>query len=435
MPPISNATSEVPAKCKAGFYSKPGEVEMQMIDSPTLDGCIDGTVLLQGLYTTICGSDMLYVHQPRDIDHCCGASVHEVVARVLDVEGDDWHGLHKDQIVLALPSNYMTSGIFRDVPEPEAQKLREGIPLTGGKYPHVFLANCVQSAMALNSYSEISPFILVSEEQSVCLLRATQTLAPLLICIIGLSEYFLSHASHCYAIPPRKEWAKGLEPHHFTAAQPLGTILWMMRQCPNLLHKNVVILGQGQNCQIATNLVASMGARKVIAMDVIQGRLDISKQMGATDLVQVDLNDRNKALDEVKAITKGKGADVVLEMVGHQESTINLCIDLVADSGIIVAFGVPGNHIYGEFAFATLFRKNARLFGSVFPCAHEDFPFAVELIAQGRVDVQPIFNTEPFEIDQAPTAFHRCIHEKETVMKVNIKLRRDAHELAEQYCV
>eukprot|EP00730_Choanoeca_flexa_P006775 TRINITY_DN12223_c0_g1_i1.p1 TRINITY_DN12223_c0_g1~~TRINITY_DN12223_c0_g1_i1.p1 ORF type:complete len:383 (+),score=75.10 TRINITY_DN12223_c0_g1_i1:1085-2233(+) len=382
MPPISNATSEVPAKCKAGFYSKPGEVEMQMIDSPTLDGCIDGTVLLQGLYTTICGSDMLYVHQPRDIDHCCGASVHEVVARVLDVEGDDWHGLHKDQIVLALPSNYMTSGIFRDVPEPEAQKLREGIPLTG-----------------------------------------------------GLSEYFLSHASHCYAIPPRKEWAKGLEPHHFTAAQPLGTILWMMRQCPNLLHKNVVILGQGQNGQIATNLVASMGARKVIAMDVIQGRLDISKQMGATDLVQVDLNDRNKALDEVKAITKGKGADVVLEMVGHQESTINLCIDLVADSGIIVAFGVPGNHIYGEFAFATLFRKNARLFGSVFPCAHEDFPFAVELIAQGRVDVQPIFNTEPFEIDQAPTAFHRCIHEKETVMKVNIKLRRDAHELAEQYCV
>jgi threonine dehydrogenase-like Zn-dependent dehydrogenase len=58
----------------------------------------------------------------------------------------------------------------------------------------------------------------------------------------------------------------------------------------------------------------------------------------------------------------------------------------------------------------------------------------VELIAQGRINVQPIFNTPAFEIDEAPTAFNRCIHEKETVMKVIIKLRQDAHKLAEEYC-
>ena len=58
----------------------------------------------------------------------------------------------------------------------------------------------------------------------------------------------------------------------------------------------------------------------------------------------------------------------------------------------------------------------------------------MELIAQGRIDVQPIFNTPAFEIAEAPTAFNRCIHEKETVMKVIIKLRQDAHELAEAFC-
>jgi hypothetical protein len=88
--------------------------------------------------------------------------------------------------------------------------------------------------------------------------------------------------------------------------QPLGTIIWMARQLPNLLHKSVVVLGQGQNgvlpsaaaavrfkggcdiltvlcvcvcaCglgepagQIATNLMASMGARQVIGMDSVPG--------------------------------------------------------------------------------------------------------------------------------------------------------------------
>lgn len=29
--------------------------------------------------------------------------------------------------------------------------------------------------------------------------------------------------------------------------KPLGTILWMMRKLPNILHKSVLIVGQGQN--------------------------------------------------------------------------------------------------------------------------------------------------------------------------------------------
>lgn len=34
---------------------------------------------------------------------------------------------------------------------------------------------------------------------------------------------------------------------HFVAAQPVGTLIWMLRKCPNLLGKTVLVQGQGQN--------------------------------------------------------------------------------------------------------------------------------------------------------------------------------------------
>ncbi|EDQ84741.1 uncharacterized protein MONBRDRAFT_29895 [Monosiga brevicollis MX1] len=364
--------------CWAGFYREPGHMVMEQTPRPTLEGCMPGTVLLEALYTTICGSDMLYINQPREIDHCAGASIHEAIARIVDLvptdepELDNPFGLTTDQIVLALPSNYLHSGIFRDVPPERAQALREGVKCTG-----------------------------------------------------GMSQYFIGHASHCYPIPSKDKWGPGVELHHLTAAQPLGTILWMGRQLPNLLHKTVLVLGQGQNGQLATHLMASMGARRIIAADVLPERLAISTHMGATDIVQIDPEDSAKAVAEVQRLTSGAGADVVLEMVGHQDSTINLCIEMVAPSGLIMAFGVPGNSLYGSFAFATLFRKNAKLQGSVFPCAHEDFPFAVELLAQGRIKAGPIFNTDPFSLEHAPDAFSKSLYAKHTVMKVIIEMQRD----------
>lgn len=42
-----------------------------------------------GWHATICGSDLLYIKQPRmHIDACHGCSIHEVVGEVVDVVGN-----------------------------------------------------------------------------------------------------------------------------------------------------------------------------------------------------------------------------------------------------------------------------------------------------------------------------------------------------------
>ena len=63
----------------------------------------------------------------------------------------------------------------------------------------------------------------------------------------------------------------------------------------------------------------------------------------------------------VRDITDGRGADIVFEMVGHQEQTISDCIEIVKEGGTVVAFGVPSTETYEAFPFSALFRRNVTL--------------------------------------------------------------------------
>jgi L-iditol 2-dehydrogenase len=52
----------------------------------------------------------------------------------------------------------------------------------------------------------------------------------------------------------------------------------------------------------------------------------------------------------------GYGADVVLEMVGHNTETISMAVDLAQPGGTILAFGVPDEQHY-IFPYKKWFRQ------------------------------------------------------------------------------
>lgn len=81
----------------------------------------------------------------------------------------------------------------------------------------------------------------------------------------GLAQYFLSHTSHIFALPD--PLPPGIPLSHFAAAQALGTIVWMMKKAPNMVCKNVVVVGQGPNGLMATHLAALACAKSVIGID------------------------------------------------------------------------------------------------------------------------------------------------------------------------
>ena len=92
---------------------------------------------------------------------------------------------------------------------------------------------------------------------------------------------------------------------------------------------NVVIQGAGGLGINATAVAAEMGANKVIVIDGQKARLDLAKQCGATDIINLtDYPTVESRVERVMELTNGIGADIVIELVGFPaavEEGVQMC--------------------------------------------------------------------------------------------------------------
>lgn len=99
------------------------------------------------------------------------------------------------------------------------------------------------------------------------------------------------------------------------------------------LNKNqtVVVIGTGAIGMISVWLAKYYGAGKVILVGRNEGKMAVSKKVGADYTVN---NRSENAVERVKELTNGKGADMVIETAGA-ESALLQSIDMVARFGRI----------------------------------------------------------------------------------------------------
>jgi threonine dehydrogenase-like Zn-dependent dehydrogenase len=224
----------------------------------------------------------------------------------------------------------------------------------------------------------------------------------------GFCQIYTSHELYAYKI---KECVPRI-----LAAQGLGTVLRMARKLGSVLGKTVVVVGLGQNGLIATRLMSQLCARSVIAVEPLEYRRELALKFGASCASHPD-----EALDVIQGMTEGRGADVVLEMAGHNQQTINAAFDYVACSGTVAAFGVPDDAVYQTFQYSKFFRKNVNLFASVIPDPGIDFPDAVRLIEEGRFNTEGIF-THTVPLAEVQRGFEVASSYLDGVVKLVIEL-------------
>jgi S-(hydroxymethyl)glutathione dehydrogenase / alcohol dehydrogenase len=80
------------------------------------------------------------------------------------------------------------------------------------------------------------------------------------------------------------------------------------------------------------------GAERVIAIDMVDGKLQHAKQFGATDLVNPSTD--GDAVAKVMELTGGRGADVAFEVIGLGP-TIEQALQMTRRGGQAVIVGVP----------------------------------------------------------------------------------------------
>jgi len=240
----------------------------------------------------------------------------------------------------------------------------------------------------------------------------------------GFFERFATSEERAIAVDTRVPEEQAL------MAQPLGTALFALKKLPNLLDANVAVVGAGPMGQLFCAALRNKGARRIIAIDLLEDRLKVSPKMGATHTV---CNANCDPVEAVRDILHGELPEIVIEAVGHQDIALNLCFDLVAENGRILAFGVPPETIDGV-RWRDLFFKNATVHTSVNPDFRREFPLAMQWIGEGRIDVRPIL-THRFPLADIQAAYELFCERRDGALKVLVEfpaLRKPSLEFSLQ---
>ncbi|HEX3948028.1 MAG TPA: S-(hydroxymethyl)mycothiol dehydrogenase [Acidimicrobiales bacterium] len=166
----------------------------------------------------------------------------------------------------------------------------------------------------------------------------------------------------------------------------------------------VAVIGCGGvgNAAIAGSVAA--GARRVIAVDVDDRKLEWARRFGATDTVDSRTTD---PVEAIRALTDGNGADVVIEAVGRPE-TYRQAFFARDLAGTLVQVGVPDPSMTVELPMIELFGRGGALksswYGDCLPS--RDFPILIDRYLQGSLDLDG-FISETVGLDDVEAAFAR----------------------------
>ncbi|MDW6064532.1 S-(hydroxymethyl)mycothiol dehydrogenase [Streptomyces sp. FXJ1.4098] len=169
----------------------------------------------------------------------------------------------------------------------------------------------------------------------------------------------------------------------------------------------VAVIGCGGVGSAAIMGSSLAGAAKIIAVDIDDRKLATAKKLGATHTVNSREAD---AVDAVRELTGGFGADVVIEAVGRPE-TYRQAFYARDLAGTVVLVGVPTPEMKLELPLLDVFGRGGALksswYGDCLPS--RDFPMLVDLYLQGRLDLDA-FVTETIALDEVEKAFERMHH-------------------------
>lgn len=115
--------------------------------------------------------------------------------------------------------------------------------------------------------------------------------------------------------------------------EPLSCAVGSVKRAPFQPGDNVAIIGAGPMGLLFALLYRTLGAGKIVLLDMAPYRLEFAQEMGmdaAINVAQVD------ATAEVKRLT-GLGADIVVDAVGNQ---LGQAIQLARRGGQVILFGL-----------------------------------------------------------------------------------------------
>lgn len=198
----------------------------------------------------------------------------------------------------------------------------------------------------------------------------------------GLAEYCVIPAT---SVTPM---VTGMDP---VAAAILGcaamTAYGAVRRGADLRYgETVAIIGVGGVGLNIVQVAHELGARKVIAIDIDDDKLDSAIRYGASDVV----NSRHlDARERVLELTGGRGVDVAFEALGIP-ATFEQALSLLADGGRMVPIGLAAGAQTAAVEINRVVRRGQQICGSYGARTRTDLPVVVDLAARGVLNYRGV---------------------------------------------
>jgi S-(hydroxymethyl)glutathione dehydrogenase/alcohol dehydrogenase len=131
-------------------------------------------------------------------------------------------------------------------------------------------------------------------------------------------------------------------------------------------------------------------ARVVVALDVVDAKLEAARRFGATHALRAD---RPGVVDEVRRLAGGRGADYVFVAVGARPA-IEQALAMAARSGTVVLVGIPPSGVTVEIDPGSIASDNQRILGSKMGGARirDDIPSLIGLYEAGSLKLDELIS-------------------------------------------
>jgi len=219
----------------------------------------------------------------------------------------------------------------------------------------------------------------------------------------AFAEYVTVPARILYPLPDALSFEKA------AMIEAISVAVHAVELTPVSLNDTAVVVGVGMIGLLTLQAAKLAGCRRIIAVDVDEGRLRTAQGLGATEIINAKTSNVPSV---VRSLTGGRGADVAFECVGAT-ATVESAIESTRKGGTVTLVGNISPRI--DLPLQSVVTRQIRLQGS---CASSgEIPACIDLLAAGLIKVEPMLSAFA-PIDEGAQWFERLHNHEAGLMKV-----------------
>jgi L-iditol 2-dehydrogenase len=196
---------------------------------------------------------------------------------------------------------------------------------------------------------------------------------------------------------------------HAALIEAVSVAVHAVSLTPIALDDTVLVVGAGMIGLLTLQAALLAGAGRVFVIDVDDTRLQLARDLGATQT----FNSREAGtLDQVMELTSHRGVDAALECVGTT-ATVKYAVDLTRKGGTVTLVGNIAPTI--ELGLQSVVTRQIRVQGSCASCG--EYPACIALMSRGAIRVEPLLSAVA-PLEDGAAWFQRLYDREPGLLKV-----------------